>query len=90
MSAPLISVCICTFRRKSVCDTIESIAEAAADDEADRRLVVFGEPNVRLALTRAVELDGPYGLRREARSLLLSVDDAGRFRRAVEAARERC
>ena len=40
MSAPLISVCICTFRRKSVCETIASIARQKTGPEISLEVIV--------------------------------------------------
>jgi len=50
MSSPLISVCICTFRRKSVCKTIESIAAQKTGPEISFEVIVVDndiEPSAR-------------------------------------------
>ena len=40
MTAPLISVCICTFRRKSVCETIASIARQKISPDLSFEVIV--------------------------------------------------
>lgn len=40
MTAPLISVCICTFRRKSVCETIASIARQKINADLSFEVIV--------------------------------------------------
>jgi len=50
MADPLISVCICTFRRTSVCETIESIARQKLDPEIRVQVIVVDndvEPSAR-------------------------------------------
>nr|WP_070960553.1 glycosyltransferase family 2 protein [Hyphomonas sp. Mor2] len=50
MTSPLISVCICTFRRRSVCETIESIAHQKLDPEISFEVIVVDndvEPTAR-------------------------------------------
>jgi len=50
MTSPLISVCICTFRRKSVCETIDSIAAQTVGPEISFEVIVVDndvEPTAR-------------------------------------------
>lgn len=62
MTSPMISVCICTFRRKSVCETIESVARQKVDGELSFEVVVVDndvEPTARSYVEEtAAKFDG--------------------------------
>lgn len=51
--------------------------------------VVFGEPRLLLELDGPVEAEGPFGIRRRAARVALTVDEPERFLRELEAARVR-
>lgn len=62
MTSPLISVCICTFRRKSVCNTIESIAAQKISSQISFEVIVVDndvDPTARTYVeATAARLDG--------------------------------
>ncbi len=67
MTTPLISVCICTFRRKSVCETIESIARQNVGPEISFEVIVVdndveptARPYVEATAARFDDLDLTY------------------------------
>ncbi len=60
-------------------------ARDAATSSRTRRAVALGQPRVVVRLARPLRARTVYGIRREVSTVLLGVDDAGRFVRACEA-----
>jgi hypothetical protein len=58
--------------------------EAAANGNWDRKLALIEEPTLVIVTRRAVELRGPYGIRRRASRIGVRLDDPAAFCAALE------